>query len=237
MQYRVILPASIAPSRKLPVIYLLHGNGGGFRDWSNFSGVAAFANRGLILVMPQGDESYYVNAVERPQDRYEDYIVQDLAADVGAKFPIAPGRMNHAIAGVSMGGFGAIQIALSHPDLFVFAGALSAAIDVPRRRFSFKRIQQYRFQSSIFGPWGSESRRREDPFRIAPSVSAADAPYLYLACGEAEALLPVNRDFVTVLKQQHLPYEFHVSPGGHDWGQWDRQLPGLFQALLRRVDH
>jgi putative tributyrin esterase len=140
MQYRVLLPASVAAGAKLPVVYLLHGGGGNFRDGSNYSGVAGFAERGLILVMPEGNDSYFVNAVERPQDRYEDYIVNDLIVDVESKFPTAAGRANRAIIGVSMGGYGAVKLALSHPDLFVFAGGISPAIDVPSRPFSIKRI-------------------------------------------------------------------------------------------------
>jgi putative tributyrin esterase len=235
MQYRVVLPASIEPGRKLPVVYLLHGAGGGFRDWSNYSDISRFAEAGLILVMPEGDDSYYMNAAERPQDRYEDYIVQDLAQDAGAKFPTASGRRNHAIIGVSMGGFGAIKIALSHPDLFAFAGALSPAIDVPRRRFSIRRIQQSQALSSIFGAWGSATRRADDPFLIARSVNPAEAPYLFLACGDAESLLSPNREFAAVLEHQHLRHEFHVAAGGHDWNQWNAQLPALFQAMLRRI--
>ena len=106
MQYRVMLPANLAAGKKLPVVYLLHGGGGGFRDWSNYSDVATFAERGLILVMAEGDESYYVNAVERPQDRYEDYIVNDLIADVEGKFPVATARANRAIVGDPMAGSG-----------------------------------------------------------------------------------------------------------------------------------
>src|ERR1700757_329657 len=76
--YRVILPRNIPPGSKLPVVYLLHGGNGSFRDWSNNTDVARFAERGLILVMPDGDESWYTNSAERPGDRYEDYITQDL---------------------------------------------------------------------------------------------------------------------------------------------------------------
>jgi len=235
MRYRVALPASIAPNRKLPAVYLLHGAGGDFHDWSNYSDVARFTQAGLVLVMPQGDYSYYVNAVERPGDRYGDYIAQDLLSDVESRFPVATGRSNRAIAGVSMGGFGAMKIALSHPDLFVFAAALSPAIDVPRRPFSIKRIWQYRAQRSIFGPWDSAARRRNDPFLIARSVDAAKAPYLFLSCGEGEGLLPANREFAAALAQQHLQYEFHIVPGGHDWKQWNNQLPRLLERLLRRV--
>jgi S-formylglutathione hydrolase FrmB len=110
MQYRVLLPTHIAAAAKLPAVYLLHGADGSFRDWSNYSDVARFAEQGLILVMPEGDESYYVNAGEPPQDRYEDYIVSDLIADVDKKFPVAPGGANRAIVGVSMGGLAPLSL-------------------------------------------------------------------------------------------------------------------------------
>jgi putative tributyrin esterase len=235
MQYRVVLPASIAAGAKLPVVYLLHGVGGGFRDWSNYSDSARFAERGLILVMPQGNDSYFVNAAERPQDRYEDYIVNDLIADVEVRFPVAKGRGTRAIAGVSMGGFGAVKLALSHPELFVFAGAISPAVDVPSRPFSIKRIQQWWRHSSIFGRWGSQTRRNSDPFVLARSADPVKTPYLFLTCGNQEGLLPANRNFAALLEHRHFRYEFHVVPGGHDWNQWDQRLPSVFRSLFEHI--
>ena len=75
MRYRVAAPSTVE-NRKLPVVYLLHGNGGDYRDWSNYSDVTKFARSGVLLVMPEGDNSYYVNAAEAPADKYEDYIVR-----------------------------------------------------------------------------------------------------------------------------------------------------------------
>ena len=235
MRYRVVLPAGLAVGAKLPVVYLLHGGGGNFRDWSNYSDSARFAERGLILVMPEGDESYYVNSAERRQDRYEDYIVNDLIADVESKFLVAAGRANRAIVGVSMGGFGAIKLAFSHPELFVFAAGISPAVDVPSRPFSIKRISQWQHHRSIFGPWGSRTRRQGDPFVLARSVDPAKAPYLFLTCGEQEGLLPANRSFAALLKNRHFQYEFHIVPGGHNWNQWDERLPSVFQSLLEHI--
>jgi len=174
--HRVILPVSIAASQKLSAVYLLHGNGGTFREWSNYSDVARFAERGLILVMPDGDASYYVNVRMRPPDRYKDYLVQDLISDVEAKFPVNSGRSHRAIIGISMGGFGAVNLSLKHPDLFIFAAGMSSAIDVPRRPFSFKRMGQYREHEAIFGQWGTVTRRRNDPFLLVQSVEPSRAP-------------------------------------------------------------
>ena len=235
MPYRAILPVSIAANQKLPVVYLLHGGGGGFHDWSNYSDVAGYAPRGLILVMPEGNSSYHTNSADRPQDRYEDYIVHDLIADVEQRLPAATGREHRAIAGVSMGGFGAVVLALKHPDLFVFAGGLSSALDVPSRPFSIKRVGQYRQHSSIFGPWGSQSRRASDPFVLIRSADSAQAPYLFLTCGDQEGLLPTNHRFAAMLQARHFSYEFHTVAGGHDWGQWNHNVPALMKSVLDHI--
>lgn len=239
MPYRVILPLTISAGAKLPVVYLLHGGGGGYRDWSNYSDVSQLAESGLILVMPEGESSYYMNAAARPKDRYEDYITRDLIIDVQARFPAATERDDRAIVGISMGGFGALTLALKHPELFTFVGGISSAIDVPSRRFSFHRIGQYRQHAAIFGPWGSQTRRDNDPYVLALSIDPEQMPYLFLTCGEQEGLFPANKRFAKLLQTRGFKYEFHAGPGGHDWNQWNSRLPSLIQSLLKhlRVQH
>jgi putative tributyrin esterase len=234
MPYRAIVPANIPPGSKLPVVYLLHGGNGNFRDWSNETDVARFAERGLILVMPDGDESWYTNSAEHPRDRYEDYITQDLVADVEARFPAATRRESRATMGISMGGFGAVKLALRRPDLYAFAGGLSSALDAPGRPFSISRIGQYRHYRSIFGPVDSASRRDNDPFVLASSADPSKMPYFFLTCGNKEGLLATNRSFARLLAERHFSYEFHVVAGGHDWQQWNGGLDAVFSSL---VDH
>ena len=231
MQYRVVMPSSISAGQKLLAVYLLHGGGGGFRDWTNDSDVAQFAESGLLLVMPEGGSSYYTNAVDPPQDRYEDYITRDLIADVETRFPAATGRAKRAIVGVSMGGFGAVTLALRHPDLFSFVGGISSAIDVPRRAFSIKRFQQSRHYNSIFGPSGSQTRRDSDPFVLIRAANPEAAPYFFLTCGEQEGLMPANREFARLLGSRHFRFEFHTVHGGHDWNQWNGWIPTIFRSF------
>jgi putative tributyrin esterase len=235
MQYRVVLPRSVAPGQQLPAVYVLHGGGGGFKEWTNDSDVARFAELGLILVMPEGSSSYYTNAVDPPQDRYEDYIIGDLIQDAESKFPVANGRSKRAIIGISMGGFGAVKLALHHPDLFAFAGGMSSAIDVPRRGFSVKRLQQSRHYSSIFGSAGSQTRHDNDPFVLVRTANPDDAPYFFLTCGEQESLLLANREFASLLAARHFRFEFQTVRGGHDWNQWNAWLPTLFRSLEQHL--
>jgi putative tributyrin esterase len=239
MPYRVFLPEEVAAGQRFPVVYLLHGGNGGFRDWSSYSDVAQYAavakSAGLILVMPEGAFSYYQNAVLIPEDKYEDYLTNDLIADVENRFPAAKGRANRALVGISMGGFAAIKLALSRPDLFVFVGAFSPSIDILHRRFNVRRFGEWWRIRRIFGPMGSESRRSMDPFVLVHSSAPAVTPYIYLGAGENEPLLDPNQRFATRLNERHFAYEFHIKAGGHDWGEWDQQIPGCFDALLLHV--
>ena len=235
MQYRAVLPAGTAQKQPLPVLYLLHGGGGGFHDWSNYSDVAALAEKGWVVVMPEGNSSYYVNAFEPAQDRYEDYMVQDLIADVESRLPVNRGRDHRAIGGVSMGGFGAVMLALKHPALFSFVIGISSAIDVPGRPFSPKRPMQYYQHRRVFGPWGSDHRRNNDPFVLAREADPKLAMYFYLSCGDQEGLLPSNRQFAALLKERGYSYEFHVVHGGHNWEQWNARIPEWSKSMTDRV--
>ncbi len=232
MQYRVYLPDDSTTGTRLPAVYLLHGCGTSFRDWSNYSDVGTYAAKGLVLVMVDGACSYYMNSALDAKDRYEDYFVHDLIADAESRFPIAPGRENRAVVGVSMGGYAAVKLALTRPDLFAFAGAISPAVDVPSRSFSIRRWSQSMRFRTIFGPEGSDTRVQSDPFVLVKTADPSRTPYLYITAGDQEALLAPIRRFVTLLKQRNYAYEFHSKPGGHDWTEWDSQIPGCFESLL-----
>lgn len=233
MSCRVFLPAKIEPDRRLPAAYLLHGQDGHFTDWSNKTDVAQYASRGLILVMPQGDSSYYSNWVSKKRNAYEDYLVDDLIAEIESRFPALQTRAGRAMVGVSMGGFGAVRLALTRPELYCFVGGISSAVDVPSRPFNWKHISQSLLFRSIFGPVGCERRRRHDPFLLARTADRAKTPYLYLTACDPERLLEPNRRFAALLAELSFAHEFHILPGQHRWTDWAGQIGGVFESLLR----
>lgn len=233
MPYRVFLPETVTAGRKLPVVYLLHGAFGSFRDWSNRSMVAAWATRGLILVMVQGDlSSYYMNSVEHPQDRFEDYLLNDLPGDVASRFPAAQGRANRALVGISMGGFAALSIALQHPELYSFVAAISPAVDILHRGFRLRHFGEWWRIRQVFGPAGNDYRPSVDPYVLVQTANPAHTPFIYLTAGGSEPLLAPVRRFAEQLAGRQFDFEFHTEPGGHDWGEWDLQIPGVFKSLL-----
>jgi S-formylglutathione hydrolase FrmB len=235
MRYRVFLPATIQPNTKLPVVYLLHGCGGDVRDWSNYSQISNYAVRGLIFVIPEGECSYWVNEVGSPADKYEDYVTKDLIADVEVRFSAKSGRESRAIVGVSMGGFGAVDYALVHPELYCFAGGLSPAVDVPSRKFTLRRADQWMRFRHIFGPMGSDERNSRDPFKLVEKANPQVTPYIYITAGEQESMFDSIKRFAHRLVARGFQSEFHTKPGWHDWQEWNLELDGCMSGLLKRI--
>ena len=234
-KYLIALPAGYgAASDPVPVLYLLHGLTGGYRDWSSRTRLLDhLGHANLIVVMPDADDSWYVNAGDGA--RYEDYVALDLVADVERRFRTLATREGRAIAGLSMGGYGAIKVALRHPDKFGLAGSFSGAFEVIRDGRPGRWVRDPKVFRRLFGPPGSPRRVDNDVFLLARKVDPAALPYLYLDCGTSDPLLPANRDFVAILKRRKIAYEYHESAGAHRWDYWDRRLPELLRVVRERT--
>ena len=106
---------------------------------------------------------------------------------------------------------------------------------MPSRPFSIHRVGQWQHFRTLFGPIGSPTERASDPFLFDKTADPARMPYLWLAAGEQEALLGANRRFAADLGKRNFQLEFHTAPGGHDWQQWNQQIPRLFASLEQRL--
>jgi S-formylglutathione hydrolase FrmB len=229
--YRVIEPTSFKPGERICVGYLLHGNGSGFREWSTYSSIGELAVDNYVLVMPEGHSTYFMNSATKADDRYEDFVTRDLIADAEHDLPQPIGRSSRFIAGNSMGGFAAMVLAFKHPDLYAFAGALSPPVDFPKRAFTLRRISQSLGVRRIFGPEGSATRSSNDPFLLARAANPDSVPFLFVSVGDQESLRePVER-FNRALTARSIPHIFLLGRGGHNWQQWNGNLPMLLESL------
>ena len=141
MRYLILLPAQYdsAKVNSYPVLFLLNGGFGAPEDWFRQTHLTEYAlDLPVIIAAPQGDNSYYVNAALSPKDRYEDYLVNDLPGDLEAYYRAL--HDDFLIAGVSMGGFGALNLRLTRPDSYKFVGSISNAADATDRKFSLHRF-------------------------------------------------------------------------------------------------
>ncbi len=236
MRYRVLLPRGYqSGGKRFAVLYLLHGLYGDYTDWSTRTKLLEYVRRlPLIIVMPDAGDSWYTNSATVADDKFEDYIVKDLIPEIAVRFRTRQSRSARAIAGLSMGGYGAFKFALKYPRMFAFAGSLSGAFDAPLSLD--ERVPEYREKLlAVFGPYGDPARPANDLFQL---VSQADGqlPYLYIACGTEDGFLPINREFVSSLPARKIAYEYHETPGGHSWDYWDRSLQNLLLAAAKALN-
>ena len=232
--YRAIVP-KVGPSEHLPVLYLLHGANSGPAEVIERSNVVklAAAER-LVVVIPEAEYSYYTNAKHKRHSRWEDAITLDLPSDVEARFPVLKGREHTGIAGISMGGYGAIKLVLKHPDLYGFTGSMSGALDITRRPASVRRWGQTLRIWNIFGV-RSSARQDEDVFTLLDHAQDLHHTRWFESCGQDDPLHGVNERFVRKARERGLDLDAITTPGGHDWQSWNAAMPDLFRAAAQSL--
>ena len=233
MHYRVLLPAAYEAGGRFPVLYLLHGIYGDYMNWDTRTRLEEYTKTlNMIVIMPDGDDSWYTNSATVASDKFEDYIIKDIISEVDGKFRTFRDRHARAIAGLSMGGYGSVKFGLKYPELFVFSGSLSGAFNAAQNLDTLRSDFRDRLLE-VFGNTGSTTRTDNDVFTLLNAPHSGPLPYFYLACGTADFFLETNRIFAQQLSSRKLEYEYHETPGGHAWDYWDREL----RPLLRAVDH
>ncbi len=241
--FNLILPLDYENSTsRYPVLYLLHGYTGDNSNWTLLTNLSGYAARyRVIIVMPDGSNGWYVNSATDPKAKFEDYIIKDIIPYVEKHCRTIPLRRARAIAGLSMGGYGAMFLGLKHPDLFTAIGAFSGALDVAHNGLppdTFNATEKERKQKaeimSHFGAPGSATARERDPFEIVSKVRREQMPTLYIAEGGEDFLIKGNREFVAELAKLKIPYEYReISPRQHTWDFWDEQIRIFLEKLAR----
>jgi S-formylglutathione hydrolase FrmB len=236
MPYEVVLPAGYSTSQeRYPVLYLLHGWQGDETNWTSLTHLLQDASAyRLIVVMPRAANSWYVNSETQAEDRYADYIFHDLLAEVDAHYRTIASPHDRAIAGLSMGGYGAMLFSLRHPGAFAFAASISGAFAGPS---GIENIlpQLKPSTDKAFGSPGSPTRRENDVDALIETGDHTQQPYFFLECGASDPLLPSNRRTVAELSSHGFAYEYHELPGAHTWPFWDGALQPMLEVLSRQV--
>lgn len=246
LPYSVLLPEGYAsPERRAqsyPVLYLLHGLSGHYSNWLEKTKLAEYAAPyQMIIVTPEGNDGWYTDSASVAADKYESYIMQELLPDVEKRFRALKNRAGRAIAGLSMGGYGALKFALKYPDKFVFAASMSGALDAAARNEGDPRFAWEYLRASImqtFGAPGSQTRAENDLHKLArnlPAERLASLPFLYLDCGTEDGLLATNRELAQILLERKIPHEFRQLPGKHNWEYWDAQVQEVLRVMGQKV--
>lgn len=228
--------ASGKTRKKYPTLYLLHGLSDDHTIWTRRTSIERYAaEKNLAVVMPAAGRSFYQDMANGA--RYWTFVSEELPALCQAYFPLSAAREDNFAAGLSMGGYGALRLALGCPTKFAAAASLSGALDLKRRLAEAgkpgSRISRTEW-AGIFGP-GLQAPAEADLWSLAAKVAAAGPrPALYLGCGTEDSLLADTRSFYGHVKSVKLPVTCHESPGDHEWGYWDAQIQRVLEWLPLR---
>lgn len=207
LAYTAIVPDAGEPP--FAVLYLLHGHSDDHRAWLYRSSLVRHVARWpLLVVLPSGENSYYVDAPGRP---FEWLITDELPLHVARTFHVRPGRA--AIGGLSMGGYGALRLALRHPERYASAYAHSARLPARAELPSL--------------PWAQAALAGVDELDVDALAARADRaalPALGLDCGVDDHLLADSRRFHATLDRLGLAHAYVEHPGAHDWDYWDAHV-------------
>jgi S-formylglutathione hydrolase FrmB len=250
---RVLLPDGYDPGGPgYPVLYLLHGAGDTYQTWTqNTDAIDFFRGTRVIIVMPDGGRNANAGWYSDWRDgsrQWETFHTKVLVDYVDRTFNTL-GAGHRAVAGLSMGGFGAMHYAARHPCLFQAAAEFSGAVDMlygwPVSGVAFAKLQP-QFGTPDQRVWGNQLRRRanwraNNPADLAPNLKGIS---LFLASGTGtpggpagddptnpggyaiEAFIfQMNVSFVRALAVAHVPFKQDFYPGGyHGWPYWQREL-------------
>ncbi len=246
----VLEPPSYArsPQRRYPVLLFLHDGYGDVRTLERRGVAADLAARmadgrlpEFLVVAPGARGSWFSDSADGKR-RWEEFLTGDLLRDVERRYRVVPGKSGRAITGISMGGFGAVKIAMKHPDLFGSVSSLSGALipirlsDLPRygwvTRLTLKRV---------FGRHPDpRTLAANDVWDILEETRFASPPFAaHLRAGTEDfyGLDGVAAQFGSFLNEHGIPTDVVLEPGGHDWEYWRRGLLAIAEWHSKRFSY
>jgi putative tributyrin esterase len=282
----VYLPPSYAkaPARRYPVAYYLHGRGGNETNWTKeghldevMDSLITAGGPEMIVVMPDGDDGWYttwnelvtVEACRRtaparepvdtycvPWEHYDDYIARDVVQFADKKYRTEATRQHRAIAGLSMGGYGAMALAFEYPELFAAAASHSGVLEpllLGPAPFDGKQKPEFAAtaaalkekwgtfwpaMAAVFGRdtaawWSRDPGRRLE--KLVANRGRGAVPALYADAGTQDGLVDDTRVFKWTVSRLGLPIVYHESPGQHDWAYWRAHVGESLHWIGERI--
>ena len=226
-QLTVLLPDMPAPEHGFPVLYLLHGKGGDHTDWTRLGTleIDMQTRAPLCIVMPACQHSFYRDMVYGLD--YYQYLAKELPEKVARMLPISTRREDTFIAGRSMGGYGAMLLALNQPERFACAASISGALDV----YQMIRTHEWREWKWIFGEDEQYLNSTGDLVHMLGQVKG-EKPRLFACCGLEDGLTSQNHVFVEKARELGYDLTFVDGHGGHDWNYGNARMREALDWML-----
>lgn len=213
----VITPGSYSPEEKrYPVIYILHGYSDDHLKWTQNDVVGRLADQyEVIVVMPDGGfSSWYFDSPVMPEYRYETFVSYELISYIDSAYSTLRDRNGRAITGNSMGGHGALYLAIRHQDTFGSAGSMSGGVDI--RPFPGNWHISRRLGTIEEYPQNWENNTVINMTHLLKPESLN----IIFDCGTDDFFYQVNCNLHDKLLKEKIPHEFYSRSGGHSWSYW-----------------
>ena len=229
--------AENAEQKPLKTLYLLHGIFGNYTDWVNGTRIQAWAEANdLAVIMPSGENRFYLDD-EKSGELYGEFIGKELVEFTRKLFPLSDKREDTFIAGLSMGGYGAIRNGLKYAENFGCVIGLSAALvhDTWKDANNSAPIFTFRrnYYEAVFGEYDKVKGSDKDPKALLLKLKdeGRPVPKMYLCCGTEDGLVTANRDFRDFLNENGVDLTYVEGPGKHDWVFWDTYIKKVLDWL------
>ncbi len=244
VNYTIYLPSDYeASERTYPVVYLLHGYTDNNTGWVQFGEVNRYADKAIaegtippmIIVMPNGDSSFYINSYDG-NEMYEDFFIKEFMPAIEKTYRIKADKKYRGIAGLSMGGYGTLIYSLKYPQLFSAAAPLSAAVfddsavyNMPAKNWeaTFGQLfgRNLQVNARLNKAWYTNSILKIVANKPAEELSKVR---YWIDCGDDDFLIKGNCLLHVALNEKKVPHEFRVRDGAHNWTYW---RTGITDAL------
>lgn len=216
----VITPDNYANVQALPVVYLLHGYSGNYKDWiTKAKGFEKAADvYQMIIVCPDGNNSWYWDSPIDNNFKYETYVSDELVKWIDSKYKTIKDRKGRAITGLSMGGHGSLYLGIKHQDVFGAAGSMSGGVDI--RPFPNNWDMSLRLGKYSDAPELWEKNTVVNLLHLIRPNSIV----LIIDCGTDDFFYEVNEGLHKQLLYRNIAHEYITRPGAHNWNYWNNAI-------------
>lgn len=226
----VFKPITYTSGSNLPVIFMLHGWDGTYNQWNTSVGLDIYANDyNMIMVCPDGlHHSWYANSPVDSGMQYQDFFFEELVPTIKEIYSVD--STNFFITGLSMGGYGAISLAMKKPGIFKAAGSTSGVLDIVKFGNKWN-------MDEIFGDFSTKRANYEkhSPYYMLDTLTDFSTPMI-VDCGTSDIVYKVNEAFSEKAKKLGLPITFISQPGNHSHEYWRMSVIDHFDFFLKHVN-
>lgn len=212
----VITPDNYATAQALPVVYLLNGYSGNYRSWiAGAKGIETEVDLyQIIIVCPDGNNSWYWDSPVDPNYKYETYVSTELVNWIDSKYKTIKDKKGRGITGLSMGGHGGLYLAIKHPDVFGAGGSMSGGVDI--RPFPNNWDMSLRLGKYDEHPENWEKYTVINLLHLIKPNSLA----LIIDCGTEDFFYKVNENLHQQMLYRNIAHDYITRPGAHNWNYW-----------------